>query len=613
MSKVARNKLPLAGNDRRWASARVSSRSRFGDDLWVLDIQTAGTRADQRWVDWNIALPPGALITQADLGALIAMAKRFLWTMATDPPPGRKRSSATTLKIRARILQTLILWMAAEGIPRFAEIDRWAVGRFTTWLRGRPGRRAGALTPNTIVSYMVVLKDLYRQRAKLDDAPLVDPLPLETSYEAAGVTRENKGAIPFIPDAIAIDLLSKALSWVEVHGDTIIAAETLRRQTRAASRAAGRRRGASRDVRHALRRAAFVDPMGRPLDGAYVVRAAAVHLVEACFIVIAGFVGMRVSEILSMKVGAIERRSIAETGVEQAYVVARLFKTVDDPAGRLERWIAPSPVMRAVELLERLSEPLRKASGRDELFLVKNTQYGEIVPVTHMHIGCRINAFADHVGVPLHDGRRWQLSTHQFRKTFARFIARRDRSQLLGLAEHFKHASVAMTAKGYVGSDFDLHQLVDHESRAETAAALDRLLTSDRLAGRMGEKIAAGNARFRGRAGEQVRRDYIEFVLKETDLRIYACEYGWCVFQPETARCGGEVAPDEAGRSPAVCLTCANMVVEERHAPYWRDRRSRNLALMPDAPPLTRAVLAEAIEQCDEVLKRLGDGHGQNG
>ncbi len=193
MSKVARNKLPLAGNDRRWASARVSSRSRFGDDLWVLDIQTAGTRADQRWVDWNIALPPGALITQADLGALIAMAKRFLWTMATDPPPGRKRSSATTLKIRARILQTLILWMAAEGIPRFAEIDRWAVGRFTTWLRGRPGRRAGALTPNTIVSYMVVLKDLYRQRAKLDDAPLVDPLPLETSYEAAGVTRENKG------------------------------------------------------------------------------------------------------------------------------------------------------------------------------------------------------------------------------------------------------------------------------------------------------------------------------------------------------------------------------------------------------------------------------------
>lgn len=162
-----------------------------------------------------------------------------------------------------------------------------------------------------------------------------------------------------------------------------------------------------------------------------------------------------------------------------------------------------------------------------------------------------------------------------------------------------------MTARGYVGSDFDLHQLIDHESRAETAATLDRFLVSDRLAGRMGERIAAGNARFRGRAGEQVRRDYIAFVLRDTDLRIYACDYGWCVFQPETARCGGEVAPSEAGRSPAACLSCANMVIEARHAPYWRERRERNAALAPGAKPLTAAVLAEAIEQCDRVLAKI--------
>jgi integrase len=615
MSEAALRSAPLPDEGPDWMAAPVSSQSRFGDDLWLLDIQTAGWRRDQSRIDWNIPLPAKALIAPAEHTALIRTAKRFLWTMATDPPSGRKRSSPKTLQTRASVLRILLLWMAVEGISRFAEIDRRAVGRFTGWLRDRPGKRGGRgrLAPHTLVNYLIVLKDLYRQRAKLDDAPLVDPLPLETTYEAAGVTRDTKGAIPFIPDAIAIDLLSKALSWVEAHGDTIVAAEALRRETRAAAIATGRRRGASDDVRHALRQAALADPVGTPLDGAYAVRAAAAHLVEACFIVIAGFVGMRVSEILSMKVGAVERRPIGETGIEQAYVAARLFKTVDDPAGRLERWVAPAPVVRAVELLERLSEPLRKTSGRDDLFLVKNTQQGEIVPVTQMHISFRINAFADYIGLPLHEGGRWQLSTHQFRKTFARFIARRDRSQLLGLAEHFKHASVAMTAKGYVGSDFDLHQLVDHESRSETAAALDRLLTSDRLAGRMGERIAAGNARFRGRAGEQVRRDYIGFVLKETDLRIHACDYGWCVFQPETARCGGEEAPKEAGRSPAVCLSCVNMVVEERHAPYWRDRRARNLELLPGAPPLTQAVLMEAIEECDGVLNRLGGQDGGDG
>jgi integrase len=607
-------KLSSPTEGQRWMVAPVSRRSKFGDDVWLLDIQTAGLRQDQNRIDWNMDLPAGSRVSPAAFKGLILTVKRFLWTMATDPPAGRKRSSMFTIHTRATVVKTLLIWMAVDGISIFAEFDLAAVERLTAWLRARPGRRGsrGRLTPASIVGYLLVVKDLYRQRTKLDDAPIVDPLPLETTYEAAGVTRANKGAIPFIPDAIAIDLLSKALSWVEDYGDTIVAAETLRSRTRTAAVVAGRVRVASDDVRRALCQANLVGPTGESLDGAYRVRKAAAHLVDACFIVIAGFVGMRVSEILSMKVNAIERCPIGETAVEQAYIVATLFKTVSDPAGRLERWIAPSPVVRAVALLKRLGERLRQESGRDELFLVKNTQHGEIVPVTHMHIGFRINSFADDVGVPLHEGQRWQFSTHQFRKTFARFIARRDRSQLLGLAEHFKHASVAMTAKGYVGSDFDLHQLVDHESRAETAAALDRLLTSDRLAGRMGERIVSGNARFRGRAGEQVRRDYVAFVMNETDLRLHACDYGWCVFQPETARCGGEAAPNEAQRGPAVCLSCVNMVVEERHAAYWHDRRSRNLALMGGAPPLTQAVLSEVIGQCDGVLNRIGGHNGQD-
>jgi integrase len=182
-----------------------------------------------------------------------------------------------------------------------------------------------------------------------------------------------------------------------------------------------------------------VRALGEPLDGAYAVRHAATHLVEACYIVIAGFVGMRVSEILSIEGGAIEYRPIGETGVEQAYIVARLFKTSDQKGGRLERWLAPEPVVKAVALLEQLGAPLRQDSGRRELFLVKN-RYGKVVPVTQMHIGGRINDFARHVGVPLHEGKPWSFSTHQFRKTFARFIALRDRSHLLGLAEHYKHA-----------------------------------------------------------------------------------------------------------------------------------------------------------------------------
>ena len=509
------------------------------------------------------------------------------------------------------VLRSIVEWMAKEGLARFAEIGPDAIERLSICLRSRPSRGGkGNIATATITNYLLAIKDLYRQRGKLDDAPQVDPLPLETTYEAAGHTRATKGAIPFIPEPQAIAILAEALRWIEDHGDTIVMAETIRRDARSQGLLRGKRQ-ASDHVRAALEYASLVGPSGEALGGAYAVRHAATHLVEACYIVIAGFVGMRVSEILSMKAGAIEYRPIGESGVDQAYVVARLFKTVDDPDGRIERWVAPVPVVRAVDLLERLSAPLREASGRDELFLVRNTQYGEIVPVTHMHIAWRINDFAARVGVPDHDGKPWPFSTHQFRKTFARFIARRDRTQLLGLAEHFKHTSVAMTARGYVGSDFDLHSLIDHEARAETAAALDRLLAAKRLGGKMGERIVAGNARFRGRAGEQVRRDYIAFILEETDLRIHACDYGWCVFQQETSRCGGELQPDEAGRAPAVCLKCANMVIEAKHGAYWRDRQRRNAALLADANAMTAAVLNEAIGQCERVLAQIGDDDGQ--
>jgi hypothetical protein len=127
-----------------------------------------------------------------------------------------------------------------------------------------------------------------------------------------------------------------------------------------------------------------------------------------------------------------------------------MFKTVDDPRGRIERWLAPEPVVRAVEILERLSLPLREASGRRELFLVKNP-HGAIVSVTGDNISVRIRRFAAYVGVPHHEGKPWPFSPHQFRKTFARFIARRDRSQLFALADHGRSISFS-PAIGWPGA-----------------------------------------------------------------------------------------------------------------------------------------------------------------
>jgi len=611
---------PLRQRDRRlspavpsaaasWASARVSRRSYFGDDVWHLDIETAGRRADRKRLTWTVAAGDGSRLTDPQHALLLNTAKQFLWSMATDPPRGRKRSSPSSLQTRGQTLIAIMKWMIEAAHTSFASLDAAAVDRLQLWLKARRVPHTGRpITPSAIVSYLLVLKDLYRQRAKLDAAPRHDPLPMETTFEAAGITPATKGWIPFIPEPIAIDLLTKALDWVTLHAEPILAAYETWRTTSDASKAAGNgRRAASGHALGALALEGLRGPRGDVIEGAYQARRLATYLADACFIIIAGFVGMRVSEIMSMQVGAIELQPIGATGVAQATIVARMFKTVDDPRGRLERWLAPEPVVRAVEILERLSLRMRQSSGRRELFLVKSTRHGEIVPVTGQQIGLRVRQFAAYVHVPHHQGKPWPFSPHQFRKTFARFIAQRDRSQLLALSDHLKHASIAMTAKGYVGNDFDLNELIDHEGQKETALALDRFLASDQLAGRMGERITSVNAAFRGRAGEQVRRDYITFVLAETDLSVHACDYGWCVFQAETARCGGTARPSDAGRSPSTCLSCTNFIVDERHGSYWQDRRQRNEALLDNAGPLTRAVLGESIGECNRVLALIGE------
>jgi integrase len=586
-----------------WASTRVSKHSCFGDDLWQLDIAAAGRTPDQERLNWNVSLADESRLTDPQHARLLNAAKQFLWSMVNDPPWGRKRLSPSTLSTLGHTLIAILKWMNAEGFTSFAELNGSAVERLRAWLKSRQVARTGRpIAPVTIEHYLRVLKDLYRQRAKLADAPPCDPLPMETTFEAAGVTAANKGWIPSIPDAVVVDMLTKALDWVTQHAESILSARDAWDAEFKASH------GARKRARIAFKLKDLRGPNGEAIDGVRAMRRLAAHVTDACFIVIAGFVGMRVSEILSMEVGCIEHKRIGASDAAQAYVVARLFKTAGDPRGRVERWLAPDPVVRAVEILERLSLPVRKSSGRRDLFITESPS-GRIAPITAYEIRARIREFADYVGVPQHEGKPWHFSPHQFRKTFARFVARRDRSQLLALSDHFKHASIAMTAKGYVGNDFDLKDLIDDEGQAETASALEHFLTSDRLAGRMGERLIAANAAFRGRAGEQVRRDYIAFVLAETDLRVHTCDYGWCVFQAETARCGGVAKPNEAARSPSTCLGCANFVVDGRHRDYWQDRRQRNEMLLDKASSLTRVVLDQAIGECNRVLALIGENN----
>ena len=356
-----------------------------------------------------------------------------------------------------------------------------------------------------------------------------------------------------------------------------------------------------------------------PVTSTKQVRYLADRMYDACFVVIAYLVGARVSEILGLQVGCIEHHPSGDGSESFAYLVGRIYKTTRGIGGEAHRWVAPAPVKRAVVVMEQLTARLRAQSGRDDLFLTMAST-GLVGPAARINlpivstiISRLNNQFAPFISLPDHEGEPWHLNTHQGRKTFARFVGKRDRTGLHALQAHFGHVTRAMTDRGYVGTDFALDDLIDRHTREETHAALEEVLTATALAGKGGRMIAA-RSQFRGRSRGGDVQAYVRFLMEETDLSLGVCDWGYCIYRVETAACfGDEKGPNPVVRTESTCLSCANFAVTARHRPVWQARRDRNADLLghPGLDPVSRQLAKTRVAECDRILGELD--HGKDG
>lgn len=340
------------------------------------------------------------------------------------------------------------------------------------------------------------------------------------------------------------------------------------------------------------------------------------RIYDACFVVIAWLVGARVSEILGLEAGCIERH-IGPDGQEVTYLHGRIYKMATGDGGQPHRWIAPEPVVRAVDVLERLSAPIRKKLETSNLWMLTRdrTLLRRRIRIPHSGaFGVRLNSsFRKMLDLPLHQGKPWHLNAHQGRKTFARFIGKRDRTGLHALQEHLGHVSRVMTDSAYVGTDFELAELINDEILKETRAALEDLLTASNLSGHAGRMIASRSP-FRGRTRDGDLGEYIDFILKDSGMVLGVCDWGYCLYRREHSACqGDDHGPNEVLRTQSVCARCANFAVSERHRAVWKDRQVRNTQLLehPALDGESRKLAQERILECDRILRGL-DGESDD-
>lgn len=597
----------------------ISSRSRFSDDIWHLDGIRPGCSRGDYSLDWGFTVATGRF-TDPALLPWLAAAKTLLWSAKVDPPPGRRHVHDGTLMRLFKGLRLLIRWMADQGYRRFADLDRGASERFMAAMAERRNPKGELLKTGTLHHYRSLLILIYLQGARYSTVAIGDPFPGTTGM----FKRSDRGWLPYTPDAIAVPLLSSALRLIGPAADDILALQGEAQAAYDAALASGLSpTKAGFRVIDAIAPFRFQVLPGEeapwhraPVTSTKTVRYLADRLYDACFVTIAWLVGARLSEILGLEAGCIERHPSATGDERFAYLTGRIFKTSRGYHGDVHRWIAPEPVVRAVAVMEKLTDGLRRRSRREELFLITSST-GLIGPAVEIDLPAtytiirRLNLlFAPFIGLPLHEGKPWHLNTHQGRKTFARFVGKRDRTGLAALQAHLGHVTRAMTDSGYVGTDFQLDELIDRHAQEETRAALEEMLTATALGGKAGRVIAA-RSRFRGCTRNGDVQAYVDFLMAETDLRLGVCDWGYCVYRPETSACfGGEAGPNPVLRTETTCSTCANFAVTPRHRSVWEMRRARNLKLL-EQPVLdagSRALAEARVAECDRILTQLDEG-----
>jgi hypothetical protein len=372
---------------------------------------------------------------------------------------------------------------------------------------------------------------------------------------------------------------------------------------------------------------------------------------------------LRVSELCGLEPG-IDRESGLPSCVrvrrsysglnELFYVDGRLFKTV----ARSEQveWLVGSrpvgsneipPPVRALHVLTRLLDPWRKLARDPKiaktLFLQPAGNHGmpgkSGIAITFedmILVGQRqfVYRYVDLSKLPdrsrrgedlaaYRDSRGLCLRTHQWRKTFARYICGTDSRMLPAVSRHFKHLTLAMTEEAYLGKNPALQDAYESNINQSTARILyENARGKPAQAGRMAKVIDEHRAELQALIANKDERDgrrAVQKWIEQNRLQIFFAPHGKCFIRldPVGARCHevGQTVhwlneePNYAIRHPSVCAGCSCFLVDKEDEEFWLQRYLDNYRAFVQGASLGKAsdyrIARERADQAAAILQAL--------
>lgn len=341
-------------------------------------------------------------------------------------------------------------------------------------------------------------------------------------------------------------------------------------------------------------------------------------LQTACYILIAYLTGMRDSEIKHLTRGCARCERDSNGTAYRWKITGLAFKGENDPRGVPATWVAGHPAARAVAVLERLQPPgqsllfarlpyregTRPASS-NAVLTTAATQQALADFTRWVSTYCAVNGRADVIPVP--DSTAGPLTTRQFRRTLAWFIARHPGGAIAGAIQYRHHAiqmfeDYAGTSSSGFRAEVESEQAI---ARGEHLLAMIDQHEHQQMTGPAAAEAAGRLASFAGQVATDPRR--LARLMARHDPAIYPGKYVTCIYSHAKALCTRHAEPDLGSCRP---LECRNAAFTATNRDTLRDELPRidaSLARTPALPPYLQHTLAGRREAIAAFLA----GHQQ--
>lgn len=233
------------------------------------------------------------------------------------------------------------------------------------------------------------------------------------------------------------------------------------------------------------------------------------------------------------------------------------------------------------------------------LFLGCSTKTKTIGPLSSRSLNRDLKHFVSRFAICNENGELWNLHAHQFRRTFARFVARHALGDLHYLRHHFQHWSLDMTAY-YADAAMDhdlLTDVADYREEFQQTLFAQWLESGLPLAGGAAVRLGAFKETFciTARNKAALIRDIAD------DAYIRGTGHSWCLSS------AGQASGSLCLFEKTLCIDCPNAIIDQGHVEVWQEIERQQLEVLacPDLGAGGRRRAERFLDGARAVLARL--------